>query len=105
MIKIQIVEKLFSEKKIVYINVSGHSNYAEKGSDIVCAGVSSVFTVVASNIDESNFEVELRDGFGSIKCKKEPSDRDNFLMNCFKDYIQDVVKQYAKYVSLDIESL
>ena len=39
MIKV-VIEK--NNSKIISFEVSGHSNYDEKGKDIVCAGVSAI---------------------------------------------------------------
>ena len=105
MIKVQIIEKLFSENKIVSIVVEGHSNYAESGNDIVCAGVSSVLNVVVNHIDDTNAKIDIKNGFTSIIYEKEPSERDNFLMNCFKDYILDVEKKYNKNIRVNIKTL
>ena len=46
--------------------LSGHSGYAEEGSDIVCSAVSSVAYMVANTVTEIigvNAKVELDDGY------------------------------------------
>jgi len=40
------------EDRITGFSVSGHSGYAEAGSDIVCAAVSAVMTMVEATINE-----------------------------------------------------
>jgi len=40
------------EDRITGFSVSGHSGYAEAGSDIVCAAVSAVVTMVEATINE-----------------------------------------------------
>lgn len=37
-----IVEIKREEGRIVYVRASGHTNFAEHGEDIVCAGISSI---------------------------------------------------------------
>jgi uncharacterized protein YsxB (DUF464 family) len=108
MINVQVIKKsIQKEKRIISINVYGHSGYAEKGSDIVCASVSSVFNLVINNIQQDNYLITIdeNEGLGSIKCKSIPSERDDFLMKCFLGFIENLVKQYDKYVSLKIDVL
>ena len=40
------------EDRITGFSVSGHSGYAEAGSDIVCAAVSAVVTMVEATIND-----------------------------------------------------
>ena len=45
--------EFFSEKdRITGFSVSGHSGYAEAGSDIVCAAVSAVVTMAEATIND-----------------------------------------------------
>ena len=41
-----------AEDRITGFSVSGHSGYAEAGSDIVCAAVSAVVTLVEATIND-----------------------------------------------------
>ena len=60
--------------KYIYLNdsineliVKGHSNYAPKGSDIVCAGVSAIvvggINAICSLVKENNINYEVEDGY------------------------------------------
>src|SRR5574344_758878 len=103
MIKVKVTSKTSctpsSSPVILEITISGHSGYAEEGSDIVCAGVSSVFNVVINNVEQSNYDIKVsKSGFGAIKCLTIPSNQDNFLMNCFIKYIKELTNKYSKYV-------
>ena len=40
------------DDRITGFSVSGHSGYAEKGSDIVCAAISAVVTMAEATINE-----------------------------------------------------
>ena len=45
--------EFFTEgERITGISVSGHSGYAESGSDIVCAAISAVVTMAEATINE-----------------------------------------------------
>ena len=45
-------EFFMEEDRITGFSVSGHSGYAEAGSDIVCAAVSAVVTMAEATINE-----------------------------------------------------
>ena len=45
-------EFFMAEDRITGFSVSGHSGYAEAGSDIVCAAVSAVVTLVEATIND-----------------------------------------------------
>ena len=65
MIKINI-----SKDEII---IKGHSGYAEEGSDIVCASVSSIAITTVNallSIDEDCIEYKENDGYLNIKIKR-----------------------------------
>ena len=60
--------------KVNYLNdqidelvVKGHSNFAPKGSDIVCAGVSAIviggLNAIDSLVENNNIDYEVSDGY------------------------------------------
>ena len=56
MIKIQIKKE---NDKVNYIKISGHSGYADIGSDIVCASISSICVTTVNAIVRYNEEALL----------------------------------------------
>ena len=49
----------------IIVNVSGHADYSEKGTDIVCASVSSMLTMCVNLIDNLGYKfnnVKLESG-------------------------------------------
>ena len=53
------------EDRITGFSVSGHSGYAEAGSDIVCAAVSAVVTMAETTINDvcgAKAKVRVKDG-------------------------------------------
>ena len=84
------------------ITIKGHSGYAEEGSDIVCASVSSIaITTVNSllRIDEDCIEYIEKDGYLNIKIKKHNETIDkliNNMVNLFKELEED----YKKYIEI-----
>ena len=49
------------------LEVKGHSNFAPKGSDIVCAGVSAIviggLNAIDSIVENNNIDYEVSDGY------------------------------------------
>ncbi len=57
-------EFLMEEDRIKGFSISGHSGYAEAGSDIVCAAVSAVVTMAEATINDvcgAKAKVRVRD--------------------------------------------
>ena len=57
----------YSNDSIDELVVKGHSNFAPKGSDIVCAGVSAIvvggINAICSLVNNSNINYEVDDGY------------------------------------------
>ena len=58
------------------LKITGHAEFEEKGKDIVCAGISTLFytlyEVLLSNmnmLEENSLKAEMEDGNGLISCK------------------------------------
>jgi len=105
MIKIKIFEK----GNIIYgIECSGHSGYAESGSDIVCSAVSSIVGSCSLGLvrvlklpltqkrDDKNayFKLMLGENLNS-----EPA---QVLLKTAKLSLQEIEKDYKKYVAIEI---
>ena len=43
----------FEDEHYTYLSVKGHSNYAEAGSDLVCAGASSIVFGLLNALDKT----------------------------------------------------
>jgi len=66
-----------SGKKILGFEISGHSGYADSGSDIVCAAVTSAVQLAANAATETvgiNAEVEVGENIVSLRLPEEIGD-------------------------------
>ena len=66
--------------------VSGHSDFSEQGSDIVCAAVSSAAYMTANTlteIQELPCEITERDGFMQLDLSKEAAEQAQVVLNGF----------------------
>ncbi|MCR5826164.1 MAG: ribosomal-processing cysteine protease Prp [Oscillospiraceae bacterium] len=75
------VRFLTEGSRITGFEVSGHSGYAEAGSDIVCAAVTSAVRLVEATINDvfglaATVKVREKSGFISLRIPGGLSDRD-----------------------------
>ena len=99
MIKFKVVRN--SEQKIIKIEVKGHSGYAEHGSDIVCAAVSTACIMTVNGIEAQNLAdityVE-KDGFLVCDIPEKREEGADLLLNSLMIMIYEIAKQYKKYL-------
>ena len=84
------------------ITIKGHSGYAEEGSDIVCASISSIaITTVNSllRIDEDCIEYIENDGYLNIKINKHNETIDKLIDNMI-NLFSELEKDYKKYIEI-----
>ncbi|MBE6836321.1 MAG: ribosomal-processing cysteine protease Prp [Ruminococcaceae bacterium] len=83
--------------------VSGHSGYAEEGSDIVCAAVSSMAYLTANTVTEvikASPEIKVEDGFISLKVKNGEEEKCLVPLKGFYLQMKELVKQYPEYIRI-----
>lgn len=84
------------------IEIKGHANYSEYGSDIVCASVSSMCITTVNaiiRIDDSAIEYKENEGYLLININKN-SDTINKLINNLVDLLEELKKDYQKYIEI-----
>lgn len=102
---IQVIVKKQSENMTGF-HMEGHSGYADRGSDIVCAAVSALAINCVNSIEkftEDAFEVEQDEEKGLIDLRfvSEPSERSVLLLESMMSGIEGISKQYgSQYVTL-----
>ena len=88
--------------------VSGHSGYAEEGSDIVCSAVSSAVIMTANTITEIqhiNADVTENDGFLRLNLSKEEAKKCEIILNGLKLHLTALSEQYKKYIKVKISEV
>ena len=105
-----ITVKLFKKGEIITgFDVSGHSGYAEAGSDIICAAVSSAVGLVETVINDSikaeaEVRIEPEDArvalFVSKKC-----DECEAVLSGFERHMKALAEEYPMYIKvLEVQS-
>lgn len=92
MINVKILSKGFE--------ISGHSNFAKKGQDIICAGVSAISQGIINCFDKNEVKVlEIKDGFIKFEIKRL-SKKNKIKLNVFYTQIKSLASSYSKYVTI-----
>ena len=97
-----------SGKLICGFTVSGHSGYAEEGSDIVCSAVSSAVIMTANTITEIqhiNADVTENGGFLKLSLSKEEAKNCEIILNGLKLHLTALSEQYKKYIKVKISEV
>jgi uncharacterized protein YsxB (DUF464 family) len=100
MIKVTI-EK--NNTKIVSLEVSGHSNYDEKGKDIVCAGVSAVVVGGINcliNEDKNAITYECKEGYSKVDVKNIDNDNINKILDVITTQLYTIEESYPKFIKI-----
>ncbi len=98
MIKIMVKET----DNILSVTIKGHANYSKIGTDIVCAGVSSIVTTTINgilSIDDKSIIYENKEGFVSIENVKQDKIT-NELLNNMVNMFSDLESKYPKNIQM-----
>jgi uncharacterized protein len=88
--------------------ISGHANYAEKGQDIVCAGVSAVsFGTLNSIMKLTNVKPIITQGeSGFLRCElpntidEAAQEKIQLLLEAMVISLQSIEEEYGKYMKI-----
>lgn len=86
---------------LVGFHLTGHSGYAESGSDIVCAAVSSVAYMVANTITDVikvSAEVEASDGDIMLRVFQKDAISCRDILQGLKLHLLQLEEQYPDYL-------
>jgi hypothetical protein len=85
------------------ITVSGHANFSGKGSDIVCASVSTAVTMCINQLeifDElASINYELREGYLELHVVKKTDVVEKVIKNLLYT-LSDLESLYPKYIAI-----
>lgn len=99
---------IFKKKdRISGFEISGHTGYAEEGSDIVCSAVSSVSQMALLGIKDVlklNIFFEINDGFLKLSLgKNEENESAQVLLKSMEKSLREIQKEYGNYVKLEVK--
>ena len=89
--------------KVIYtdttIEVTGHANFAKKGNDIVCAGVSAIVLGALKWFDAKDVEIKNKHGKFTITLKNRKP-KNMMLLDLIVTQLKPIAKKYKKYVKI-----
>ena len=95
---------LFSDDTIVSFELSGHSDYAEEGSDIVCSAVSSAVYMAANTIIEImkiSPEAVVRDGYLKLEMNLDDARKSKVITDGLYLHLSELQGQYPNNLKLE----
>ena len=103
MTKVEIFRK---NGNIIGYKASGHSEYSEQGSDIICSAISTSLQMTLIGIQEVlklKVDFKINDGFLDVDLKNISQNRFteiNILTESMAMFLKELTKQYPKYIRL-----
>lgn len=101
-----IKAEIFGDSPIQGFHITGHSDFSEEGSDIVCAAVSSAAYMTANTLTEivgADPEIKVSDGDMYLKIKTEEElKRSQEILEGFVLHLNALSEQYQKYIKVSI---
>ena len=96
MIRIEVNK---SGTSIRSISLKGHASYAKEGEDLVCAGVSSVFSGALNALQEKDsFNFVYEKGDGLIEAKEETNSHEQIVLEVLVSQLSYIASYYPKNV-------
>lgn len=99
------------QERITSFTMSGHADFAEKGSDIVCAGASTVsFGIVNAimSLTDIQPEIKLGEDGGYLSCvipeniSNESQEKVQLLLHALLVSLQTLERDYGKYIKITL---
>lgn len=105
--------KFYKKKEfLIGFEVSGHTGYAEQGSDIVCSAISGMTQMTTLGLEKIlnlKLNIKKNEKIGYLLCKlpktasEEEVKKAQDWLNTLKISLDDVAKDYKKYIKMEVE--
>lgn len=101
-----MIKAVFYKKngKVTGFDISGHADYADKGSDIVCASVSSAAMLTANTVTEffhADADATARDNLFRLMLKSH-CEKSEELISSFYTHIDFISQDYKGTISISV---
>ena len=87
---------------------SGHSGYADEGSDIVCAGISALTINFINSVEkftEDRFTVDEGDGLLNFRFQDAPTDKSRLLIKSLILGLESLKEENRDFITLDYKEV
>ena len=87
-------------------SISGHAGYAESGSDVVCASVSSAVQLIVNLLNEFDCEPEINVGENVIECRTTASmNTASAMLEQLKLHFEAILEEFPKTIKITISEV
>ena len=87
-------------------SISGHAGYAEKGSDVVCASVSSAVQLIVNLLNEFDCEPKMNIGENIVECKTTSSPNTaSAMLEQLKLHFEAILEEFPKTIKITISEV
>ncbi len=93
---------------VIGFEISGHSDFSEQGSDIVCSAVSSAAYMTANTITEVqhlNAEITVNDGFMKLNLSQQDAKTAEVILNGFLLHLNALKEEYKEFIKVKISEV
>ena len=94
--------------KICEYQIKGHSGFAEEGSDIVCAGISTAgqMALIALNeVLKLDVEFDIKDAYLHVFLKDFQDAKAQVVLRAMEKTFEDITKNYDKNVRMEVRDV
>ena len=87
--------------------IEGHSGYAEEGSDVICASVSSAAYMAANTLTEivgAQADINVDDGYLKLMIKST-TEKTEIILQGLELHISTLAQDYDEYILCDEKTL
>ncbi len=99
----------FGTSPVIGFYISGHADYAEEGSDIVCAAVSSAAYMTANTVTDvlkvTPKTLRVNDGEMYLKLDESVAHKCQSIMQGFVLHMLSLSEQYKQYITVTISEV
>ena len=105
-----MIQAIFTvqDKLVTGFEISGHSDFSEQGSDIICSAVSSAAYMAANTlteVQELDCDITVNDGFMELKLSKAEAKAAQIVLNGLLLHLDALSKEYADFIDLKISEV
>ncbi|MBO5343259.1 MAG: ribosomal-processing cysteine protease Prp [Ruminococcus sp.] len=87
-------------------SISGHAGYAEKGSDVVCASVSSAVQLIVNLLNEFDCEPKMNIGENIVECKTTSCPNTaSAMLEQLKLHFEAILEEFPKTIKITISEV
>ena len=84
-------------------DISGHSGSAARGSDIVCAAVSSAVYMAANTLTEvCGCNAEIHEADGALRVTVSEPEQAQIVLKGLEIHLQGLVAQYPQFIKIQL---